>query len=301
MKTSTKNDSAIVRHLEDDGLISYLDGELAHDEQEQSRLHLESCWSCRTRLSATQTSVEDFMRLKQETLLPRKQPPSGPITDLFHHRLSAHINSNGRRPHFNLNIARMRLKSFTRSLVADRFAFMTSPAAIRAFVFLLAAAIIAVVVIRSNRVTTVSANELIQRATDAQAASIRATSQPVVHQRLQLRRKDQTRDETINWETWNDTTNARFFQTCDGCATSSASKTNTQHPTPNTPVLLTELNAVLVANHMDPQRPLSASSYQSWRNTLAQKQEEVTRTKLSSGDDSLRLRTVQDRERKHGL
>src|SRR5712692_8609907 len=126
MKTISKNDSAIMRHLEDDDLISYLDGELAHDEQEQGRLHLESCWSCRTRLSVTQSSVEDFMRLKQETLLPRKQPPSGPITELFHHRLSAHINLNGRRPHFRLDFARVRssVKSFIRSLTTDRFAFM---------------------------------------------------------------------------------------------------------------------------------------------------------------------------------
>src|SRR5260370_13355237 len=134
MKTINKNDSAIMRHLEDDDLISYLDGELEHDEQEQGRLHLESCWSCRTRLSVTQTSVEDFMRLKQETLLPRKLPPSGPTTDLFHHRLSAHINSNGRQPHFGFNFARVRsiLRSLTRSFEVDRVAFMTSPASIRA-------------------------------------------------------------------------------------------------------------------------------------------------------------------------
>src|SRR6266567_6243253 len=204
MRTITKNDSTTVRHLEDDDLISYLDGELSPDEQQQARLHLESCWNCRSRLNLTQGSVENFVRLRQEILLPGELPPSGPTMDLFHHRLSAHINSNGRQPRFGLNFARVRstMRSFTHSFKTDRFAFMTSPVAIRAVVFLLAVAIIAVIVIRSNRVTTVSANELIQRAADAQAASIRATTQPVIHQKLQVRARSQAgaREESVSWE-----------------------------------------------------------------------------------------------------
>ena len=78
MRTATKNSNAVVRHLEDDDLISYLDGELLPEEQERARLHLESCWSCRTRLTTKQTSIENFVRLRQDVLLPRQLPPSGP-------------------------------------------------------------------------------------------------------------------------------------------------------------------------------------------------------------------------------
>jgi hypothetical protein len=117
-----------VHHLEDDDLISYLDGELSPDEQGQARAHLESCWSCRSRLNLTQSSVENFVRLRQETLLPKEVPPSGPALDLFRHRLSAHINATQGQPRFGFDLARLRstLRYFIRPFEANRFAFMTS-------------------------------------------------------------------------------------------------------------------------------------------------------------------------------
>src|SRR5260370_210527 len=56
--------------------------------------------------------------------------------------------------------------------------------------------------------------------------------------------------------------------------------------------VINELAQVLAANHMDPQRPLSAASYQSWHNTLQHQQDEVTRSKLPGGVDALTLRTL---------
>ncbi len=108
MRSISKTDSAIPRHLEDDDLISYLDGELLPDEQLQARLHLESCWICRSRLNVTQRSVENFVRLRQDTLSPGKLPPADPVLDLFRHRLSAHIRASQPQPRFGLDFARLR-------------------------------------------------------------------------------------------------------------------------------------------------------------------------------------------------
>jgi hypothetical protein len=43
---------------------------------------------------------------------------------------------------------------------------------------------------------------------------------------------------------------------------------------------------------MDPQRPLSAASYQSWHNTLHNQRDEVTKSKFADGNNALALRTI---------
>ena len=293
MKT-IKSDNALVQHLVEDNLISYLDGELPRDEQEQARAHLESCWSCRTRLATRQNSVENFVRLRQEVLLPRQLPPEGPTLNLFRHRLDEHHDTHQTRPRLAVDLARLRttLRSFVRRFESDRLAFLTSPTAIRTAVAIIAVAILVLIVFRSNRVTTVSANELIQRAIDAQTASLRATAQPVIHQRLQLQRITRTNQETVSWETWNDTINARFNEKCDDCLKEPASKARPDTPPSTSNSLIADLNAVLIANRMEARHPLSAISYQSWHDTLHGQQDEVSRTKLADGSGALILRTL---------
>ncbi len=173
--------------------------------------------------------------------------------------------------------------------------FFATPLRVTVTVFVVA--LIAVMAFLLKREPVVSASELLRKSTEAQAARLHATAQPVIHQRLQLRRKTQANEETVSWETWDDTVNARFVQSCEGCASTSVAKAavvvpNTQPPTPNIPDLLTDLTQVLEANHMDPARPLSAVSYQSWHNTLQHQRDEVTKSKLADGSEALTLRTI---------
>jgi hypothetical protein len=167
---------------------------------------------------------------------------------------------------------------------------------------LLIAVIIAALAVRFKQEPVVSASELLKNATDAQTTQIRATAQPVVYQKLQVRRKDQasSREETVNLEIWNDTTNSRFRQyLADGgarqfipsVANSLTVKTDRREGA-SVPPVLAELEQVLQANHLDPQRPLSPVSYQAWRNSLDQKNDEVTRAQLPGGLEALTLRTV---------
>src|SRR5688572_3255186 len=134
MRTTNNTNAAVPRHLEDDDIVSYVDGELLREEQERARLHLESCWGCRSRLNIAQSSIENFMRLRQERLLPGELPPSGPAVDLFRRRLAEHNASTQGQALFRLDLARVRsaVRRFTQSLQFERFAFTPSPLAIRA-------------------------------------------------------------------------------------------------------------------------------------------------------------------------
>src|SRR5437016_6816643 len=156
--------------------------------------------------------------------------------------------------------------------------------------------LIVTLVIRLRHEPTVSASQFLANAIQAQALQTRTTHDPVVHQRLQVRRKDQARDASANFEIWNDTKNSRVRQfLTDGnqsipiTASASTIKGQTRIPGGD---LVSELEQVLKANHMDPARPLSAASYQSWHNTLQHQRDEITKSKLADGNDAVTLRTI---------
>lgn len=92
-KPSTNNDEGgpAWRHPDDAGIIAYLDGELSQVEREQTRVHLEKCWSCRSRLNAVQDSIETFLRLRR-SIMPSEMPPAGPALAEFRLRLRQHIS-----------------------------------------------------------------------------------------------------------------------------------------------------------------------------------------------------------------
>lgn len=48
-------------HLDDEQLMAYLDAELPRAEMESSRAHIDSCWTCRGRLSALLGRIETFL------------------------------------------------------------------------------------------------------------------------------------------------------------------------------------------------------------------------------------------------
>jgi hypothetical protein len=91
MKTTNDGDS-VLRHLEEDDLLCYLDGELSRSEQESVRTHLEGCWHCRSRLLAVQNSIESFLRLRKQ-ILPPEIPPSSVAVSQFRRRLSQHASA----------------------------------------------------------------------------------------------------------------------------------------------------------------------------------------------------------------
>jgi hypothetical protein len=295
-------------HISEDDLLLYADGELNREQSAQTQAHLEACWSCRARAEKYEETIRSYVDYRESVQKPVDEEPPGGWRK-FHRKLDELIVEKGHPSTVS------RLRGWLGSLRPALPDFSFHPQMVARFVAVsvIAAIVVALVLFKSNQVTTVSANELIQRAVDAQASSIRQTSQPVLHQRLQLKRKTQAKEEAVAWETWNDVTNARFAEVVNatelrkqGEATpdtetrrhgDTAKETGSRRPrvspSPSPlPELVTDLNNVFVANKMDPKHPLSATSFKSWRDSLAQKQDDVTRTKLSSGADGLTLRTL---------
>lgn len=282
-------------HPSGDALLLYVDGELATKEAGNVRAHLEACWSCRVRTEKVQEAISSFIDYRNTVLKPLiEQPPHG--WRGFDGKLGRLAAESGKRSPFSIVFGSLgRFFSVKHLFVMPRHMA-------RAAAGLLIAVIIAALVIRFKQEPTVSASELLRHATAAHVTQIRATTQPVVYQKLQVRRKDQasSREETINLEIWNDTANSRFRQSLVDMSTRQFLPVTNDSETikidhregASVPVVLAELEQVLQANQMDPKRPLSSVAYQAWRNSLSQKNEEVTRTQLSGGIQALTLRTV---------
>ena len=260
-------------HPSEDDLLLYSDRELNREEGVSIQSHLGACWSCRARIEKYEETIRSFVDYRETVQKPMDEaPPSG--WRKFNDRLEALVIERGQQS----ALTRMRgwLGIFRPSL--PNFSLSSQFAGRVAAIIAITAVVIGLVFIRSNHIPVVSASELLQHASDAQSASVRATTQPVIHQRLRIR----TGSQSVTWEVWNDVQGARFH-----------SSLANQTSTPSLSVdIVNVLARVLQANQMDPQRPLSASSYQTWRETLAQKQEEVVKTRLSNGVDALTLHTV---------
>src|SRR5258708_7262832 len=114
MKTNNKDTTVIPRHIEEERLIAFLDGETETESQHEMQAHLESCWDCRSRLSNVERSIENFLQLRQDKLMPPELPPSGPSLELFRERLTAHRTLTPAASFFKIHFPDVR--SFSRHL-----------------------------------------------------------------------------------------------------------------------------------------------------------------------------------------
>src|SRR5579863_1414754 len=94
---NARRDFSISQHLNEAQLIAYLDGELTRAERESSRLHLESCWTCRSSLNEFQGSIEAFLDVRT-TLLPEESVFSESRVEQFRQRLARHAISEDKQP-----------------------------------------------------------------------------------------------------------------------------------------------------------------------------------------------------------
>src|SRR5262245_18878695 len=252
-------------HLPEGKLLLYMDGELPPREAALVQDHLTACWSCRMNADRVQETVFAFVKFRDEALRSLAAPPSD--EKRFARRLQdlgerlgerswlAHLSDPGRRM-----FSAARLTASPRPLVWVMAGLAAAFVAVALFTW-------------SGRPPVVTASELLQKASEAQARELRATAQPVVYQKLRIRRGARI----ATWELWRDTANARFRQSVESA---------TERPMRETDeaALATELMEVLRANRMNPQQPLSAASFQTWRQSLAAKYEEVSRLQTEAGE-----------------
>ncbi|MFN2531236.1 MAG: zf-HC2 domain-containing protein [Pyrinomonadaceae bacterium] len=276
-------------------LLLFVDGELQVKDASQLEVHLEACWPCRVKTQKVQQSIAEIIEFDEQVLTPRLVPPGGWRN--FDRQLNQLVAASGKQ-----SLSSRLFSSLGRFLPVIRLAHgrRPLPTSIMRFAPILLVLVIAVgLIVYLKHEPTVSASELINNAINAQAQLIHSRNDPVFHQRLQVRRKDQgaTHEESLSWEIWNDTNNSRVRHFLnDGkqfipfipvsAGSSDRAKQNSAED------LLTELAQVLAINHMYAQQPLSAASFQSWHNTLQRPQDEITKAKLIDGAQALTLRTV---------
>jgi len=270
----------VPNHIEDEDLISFLDGEIAADLQAEMQTHLESCWHCRSRLSGVERSIENFLQLRQEVLLPAELPPSAPALELFRKRLTTHQALSPSHSLLKVKISDIRqlYRRILNSLNIANYSLKRQLLLARVVAVVVLTSIVAGVILFSGRFNTVSARELLERSINAQAEQLSDVDQPVLHQRIQIRRQVNGSDETssLTWEIWNDTVTSRAKLTSYG----------------NQPAETSGLREMLRANGMNESRPISATSYKSWTDSLKAKTEEVSNGKTAEGLDVLTVNTT---------
>lgn len=70
------------RHLSDEELLLFADGELPSRRANQARRHLAACWECRARSSDLERTIADFVRAHHFSLDSQLPPVAGPRAQL---------------------------------------------------------------------------------------------------------------------------------------------------------------------------------------------------------------------------
>src|SRR5712664_319455 len=168
-------------------LLLFVDGELTAKETAQLEAHLEACWPCRVKTKKIQEAIADIIEFDEQVLTPRLNPPQG-------------------WRNFDRQLRQLAAQSGSQSLKSKLFGslnrffpishFFANPhpwfkPIARGLAAALVLILVVALVIRFRHEPIVSASELLRNVTEAQAARIRAAAEPVVHQRLSVRSKDQ--------------------------------------------------------------------------------------------------------------
>ncbi len=244
------------RHPGDEQLLAYVDGELSWFRRRRVRRHLESCWECRKRTREIESAIAEFVSLRNEWA---GSCASGPRTDLrsFEILLDRAELEQGRGRADQSRVQRL----------GDFLRRWAPPAALAA-----AALAGAWLWLASERVASVSAAELLERAAAGEASRVAGIDQPVVHRQLEVRRiSNGNNEQTARLEYWLDTGSDRTSQR-------------------GASGLWSELDAVFEANNMAGAAPLTVEAYEAWRGAARPQREEVTALERPGGEKVFALR-----------
>ncbi len=120
--------SLIPPHLKDAQLLAYVDGELPHPEMELARLHVEGCWTCRSRMGEIQGTIGRFLE-GRVALLPKESTFSENRVQQFAERLAQHAGEMESAPvplQERFQVWRNRAGLMVSSLLAHRRALIAS-------------------------------------------------------------------------------------------------------------------------------------------------------------------------------
>lgn len=235
-------------HLTDKDLILCLDGELNSRDSRRAISHLDSCWSCRARQRKMEAAIAGVVEDRNAAAAAVKPPKGWREFDPRLDRLAAESEP----VHGRLLPSGLQIKFASVLLVAGALLLW----------------------VNSGGIETVSAKELLTRAEDADTDHLRHVPEPVLHQKLRIRRTGvpPVADGTDTVETWYDIRNGKTAWRGSGG--------------------WKELEGVLDANGMPSRLPLSAKAYRSWRKANDLESETVEKTSLPGGVAAYELKAV---------
>lgn len=287
-------------HPEDEVLLMSLDGELEAKETNIMRSHLDSCWSCRSRSERLQAGISAFMDYHDAVLTPliTSSPDSW---NNFGNRLQKAVGeSGGEISWFRLLVnlfGTFQLKLDNVSLIRAATASILIAAILAAFLLL-------------GREQTVSAGELLDKAQNAQKLESEAVFQPVVYQKVLLKKQVNGADtDALIFESWNDKLRLRNRTAladnderkfiAEKIVFGKKQKSEVEEIL--APVVLLELKEILRKNRMDTVQPLSAQSFAAWRNGANIAWETVEKSVNADGAEVLTIRTMVEPTSEKGL
>jgi hypothetical protein len=266
------------KHPSEESLLKCADGELATRQAARVRSHLETCWTCRAQLDKIEEAISLFVDFRRTVQVPLMGPPpsnwKGFDGKLAVMAADEDVKKVGRRNRL------LSWQSFFEFSLTSRF----SPLLIRAFAgTALALLLVVTLVWQLTTVQSVSASELLEKSIAAQTKNLGGAVQAVVYQKLQVKRQNAPE---LNLDIWQDATQQHIRQLVN------YSNADRIHPEKINPDSLRDLSEILRLNGMNPQRPLSAASFKAWRDTLANKTDEVSRRASEKGTAYVSLKTV---------
>lgn len=252
----------------DDGeLLAFLDGELRPPRQAEIRQLLESDWNLRVRLDELERDVAAYVSATQ----PPASTDAPTFDDIWRKvETRSTVDQKSEEAPANIQVLwRERMPTWMLQPLPLRIALSLCLA-------LLFTAGLAFWLLRSNQLHKVSAEELVQLATQAEALSLQRVGDPVIYRRIQLKRIGAA--ESVQWESWKDARPSGQFR--QRIADQRGGRMLRELDA-NQPALLTELETIFRANQFDAERPLSAASFAAWRKQLNQSTDTLTEQKES--------------------
>jgi hypothetical protein len=268
-------------HLSDEQLLLALDGESSAHEAAQVEVHLEACWSCRTRREQIEKTIGDVVEYRDHLMKPYFPIPTGGRS-LFVTRLEQLALSVGRPPLWNRVVRALRtLGAISQSLV-PRYVWIGA---------LVVASLALFSFTRLWRVPKVSASQLLENAQGSEVRALHSVAKPVVYQKLRIRVGGQTVTRTI----YRDPVGMRQADRLDvaegaggALASNVGSPAEPQDQRNAVQNADAELRQTFLTAHLNWQNPLSPASYSAWYKSLGEKLDEVT----TVGDGLITLKTT---------
>jgi len=268
-------------HLSDEQLLLALDGELSANESAQVELHVESCWSCRSRREQIEKAIRDVVEYRDHLIQPYFSISAG-RRSTFVTRLEQLAVSIGRPP------------LWKRVLQAGRTLWAISQIGVPRYVWI-GAPVVAILALFSLmhlwHVPTVSASQLLENAQGSEVRALQGVAKPVVYQRLRIQVGSQVVTRTI----YRDPVGMREADRLDvieGAREKQSSNVMSRMGPQDQPngvqTTDSEFRRAFSTAHFSWQDPLSPANYSAWYNSLDERLDEMT----TGGGDFITLKTT---------